>query len=224
MARSRTKRVVKRPVAKRRRVIHRLENDERRAQLLALGRAAFAAHPYDEVSIDELAKKAKISKGLFYYYFPTKRDLYIAGLSETSQDLTVKLTNVPRDLAPRERAAAAVEAYLEHVGRQGAAFIALMRGGIGSDPEVAAVVERVRLGILDEFLTGAPVSALLKTRPLSRVAIRGWIGMVEAASIEWLANQHISRAAVRDLLVDMLFDLLTRLLGPEDSARFRAGR
>ena len=45
-----------------------------------MGRTAFTEHSYDEVSIDELAKKAKISKGLFYYYFPTKRDLYIAAL------------------------------------------------------------------------------------------------------------------------------------------------
>ncbi len=216
--RPRTKRAVK---SRRKRVIRRLDNDERRAQLLALGRAAFAAHPYDEVSIDELAKKAKISKGLFYYYFPTKRDLYVAGLRATSHDLIVKLTSVPRDLAPRERAAAAVDAYLEHVASQGTAFLALMRGGIGSDPEIAAEIEKVRVGILDEFLSGAPVSALLKTRPLSRIAIRGWIGMVEASSIEWLANQELSRAAVRELLVDLLFDLLTRVLGIADAARFR---
>src|SRR5204862_6624224 len=88
VAKIRTKRVVKKAAPpKRRRVIRRLDNDERKAQLLAMGRAAFASSPYDAVSIDELAKKAKISKGLFYYYFPTKRDLYIAGLSETSKEL-----------------------------------------------------------------------------------------------------------------------------------------
>ncbi|HEU0030436.1 MAG TPA: TetR/AcrR family transcriptional regulator [Kofleriaceae bacterium] len=205
-------------------MIRRLDNDERRAQLLAMGQAAFAAHPYDEVSIDDLARKAKISKGLFYYYFPTKRDLYIAGLRDTSQDLVVKLTSVPRDLAPRERATAAVDVYLEYVASQGSAFLALMRGGIGSDPEVSKVVEAVRVGILDEFLTGAPVSALLKTRPTSRIAIRAWIGAVEGASIEWLANQDLPREAVRELLVDMLFDLLTRLLGSGDLERLRASR
>ncbi|MEO8703255.1 MAG: TetR/AcrR family transcriptional regulator [Kofleriaceae bacterium] len=217
------KRVVKR-VAPKRRVIRRLENDERRAQLLALGRAAFASHPYDEVSIDELARKAKISKGLFYYYFPTKRDLYIEGLRDTSAGLVLKLTNVPRDLAPRERVIAAVDAYLESVAIQGSAFVALMRGGIGSDPEVAKVVEGVRLGILNEFLTGAPISALLKTRAISPVAIRGWIGMVEAASIEWLVHPELPREPVRELLVDSLFDLLTRVLGAEDSVRFRTSR
>jgi len=205
-------------------VIRRLDNDERRAQLLALGQAAFASHPYDEVSIDELARKAKLSKGLFYYYFPTKRDLYIAGLRDTSQGLVHKLTSVPRDLPPRERAAAAVDAYLDSVSTQGSSFIALMRGGIGSDPEVAKVVEGVRLGILDEFLSGAPLSALLKTRPISPIAIRGWIGMVESASIEWLSHQDVPREAVRDLLVDLLFELLTRVLGAEDSTRFRASR
>lgn len=219
MPRTRSKRPAK---TKRRRVIHRLENDERKAQLLAMGQAAFASNPYDEVSIDDLAKKAKISKGLFYYYFPTKRDLYIAGLRKTSSGLTHKLTSVRRDLPPRERASAAVDAYLDSVEIQGAAFIALMRGGIGSDPEVAKVVENVRLGILNEFMTGAPISALLQTKPLSPIAIRGWIGMVEAASIEWLSHPNVSREEIRGLLVDMLFSLLTRLLGVTEQTLRRA--
>jgi hypothetical protein len=39
--------------------------------------------------------------------------------------------------------------------------------------------------------------------------------MVEAASIEWLASTNLPKEAVRDLLVDMLFDLLTKVLGRE---------
>lgn len=203
---------------KRKRVIQRLDNDSRRAQLLALGRAAFEANPYDAVSIDDLAAKAKLSKGLFYYYFPTKRDLYIAALQETAGELIDKLvTNVARQTAPRERALAGVEAYLDHVASQGEAFVALMRGGIGSDPEVAAVLEKVRSDLLDEFLSGNPIGAFLRQRPLSRIAIRSWIGMVEAASIEWLASEGIPKEPVRDLLVDQLFDLLTRVIGKEVS-------
>jgi AcrR family transcriptional regulator len=220
-----SKRVVKKTSApKRRRVIRRLENDERRAQLLAMGRAAFAANPYDEVSIDDLAKKAKLSKGLFYYYFPTKRDLYIAGLKETSQELVDKLvTNVAKETAPRERATAGVDAYLSHVESQGDAFVALMRGGIGSDPEVTAVLEGVRVGLVEEFMQGNPISGYLKSRPLSRIAIRSWIGMVESASIEWLASKDVPKEAVRDLLVDQLFDMLTRILGASDANRWKSG-
>jgi AcrR family transcriptional regulator len=203
-----------------------MENDERRAQLLAMGRAAFSTHSYDEVSIDDLAKKAKLSKGLFYYYFPTKRELYIAGLEETAQELVTKLVGtVPHDLPARERAMISVDAYLDHVASQGSGFVALMRGGIGSDPEVSTVLEKVRASIVDEFLSGAPISAVLRSRPLSRIAIRGWIGMVEAVSIEWLANKdQLDRAAVRDLLVDMLFDLLMRVLDPKDAAKYKASK
>ena len=41
--------------------------------------------------------------------------------------------------------------------------------------------------------------------------------MVEAASIEWLASEGIAKEPVRDLLVDQLFDLLTRVIGKEVS-------
>ena len=203
---------------KRKRVIRRLDNDQRRAQLLALGRGAFAAHPYDEVSIDTLAAKAKLSKGLFYYYFPTKRDLYIAVVEATARDLVDTLvTSVEQRRTPRERAIAGVQAYLDHVETHGLAFVALMRGGIGADPEIAKVLERVRSNILDKFLSGTPIGAFLQVRPLSRIAIRSWIGMVEAASIEWLAAKDIAKEPVRDLLVDVLFDLLSRVIGVEVS-------
>ncbi|MBL9016168.1 MAG: TetR/AcrR family transcriptional regulator [Myxococcales bacterium] len=218
---ARSKRRVAKPAAKKR--IVRLDNEERRAALLAMGQAAFAKTPYDEVSIDDLAAKAKISKGLFYYYFPTKRDLYIAGLRETSKGLTRMLTSVPRDLPPRERAGAAVDAYLDSVQQLGPAFIALMRGAIGADPRVSEVVEAVRRGIADEFFA-SPVGRLLEQKPLSRVAIRGWIGMVEAASIEWLANRTIDRAAVRELLVDQLFAVLTQVVGSAGVAKLDADR
>src|SRR3569832_559439 len=60
----------------------RLDNDARRAQLLLLARKAFSDRSYDEVSIDGLARGAKISKGLLYHYLATKRGLEVAAVSE----------------------------------------------------------------------------------------------------------------------------------------------
>ncbi len=216
--------VAKKSAPPKKKKLIRLDTDERRAQLLALGKKAFTSMAFDEVSIDELARKAKISKGLFYYYFPTKRDLYIAGLSETAKDLVGKLTSVPRDLPPRERAGAAVDAYLDHVIAEGQAYVALVRGGIGSDPEIAGVIEGIRRGVVDEFMHGAPIAAFLRTRPTAKLGVRGWVGMVEAVSIEWLGNpEGADRASVRELLVDALFDLLTRILAPEHRDRIKPG-
>src|SRR5207237_1524852 len=98
----------------------------------------------DEGSIGDLAREAKISKGLLYHYSPTKRDLYVAGLREIAEELVQKVTSVPTDLPPAEGVRAGLDAFLEHISQHARAYVSLMRGGIGSDPEVAPVVESVR--------------------------------------------------------------------------------
>src|SRR6476619_3589113 len=130
----------------------RLDNDERRAQLLALARTAFSARSYDDVSIDDLAREAKISKGLLYHYFPTKRDLYVAGLREIAEELVLTLPSVPRELPPAERVGRSLDAYLDFVTEHSRAYVSLLRGGIGSDPEVAAVITGVRKRLAESFL------------------------------------------------------------------------
>jgi AcrR family transcriptional regulator len=191
----------------------RLDNDQRRAQLLALAKRAFSDRAYDDVSIDDIARVASISKGLLYHYFPTKRDLYVAGLREISDELIEAITRVHDDLAPIDRVRGALDAYLDHVTRHARAFVALMRGGIGSDPEVAAVVESVRTRLFERFLTGAPFASLLAGDARFETAIRGWIGCVEAASIDWCANPRLSRTELRELLTQILYEIL-RVVAP----------
>lgn len=187
----------------------RLDNDARRAQLLLLARKAFSDRSYDEVSIDDLAHEAKISKGLLYHYFPTKRDLYVAGLREIADELVERVNAVPTDLPPAERVRAGLDAYLDHIQVHARAFVSLMRGGIGSDPEVAAVVEGVRRRLSERFLDGSPFETTLRGNPRFEVALRGWIGFVEHATIDWCADPKLSRDELRDLLSQILLAIMT---------------
>jgi AcrR family transcriptional regulator len=195
----------------------RLETDERKEQLLALAQQVFAQRAYDEVSIDDLAKAAKVSKGLLYHYFPTKRDLYVATVKRASQELLDKTIVDAPDVAPLERIRAGVDAYLTHVGQHAAQFTALMRGGIGSDPEVAAVVEHTRQRYVDKVLADAehaPLPVRPHEAPLLRVALRGWLGFVEAASIDWAASKRdVPARVLRDLLVDLFLVTIQRATG-----------
>jgi AcrR family transcriptional regulator len=202
-----------RTVARRPRRRVRLENDQRRAQLLALGVQAFSDRTYDDVSVDDIARAAGISKGLLYHYFPTKRDLYLAGLKATAAELIASTTTAASpSLPPLERMRAGLDAYLDHVSRHARPFVALMRGGIGSDPEVVGVIEGVRATYVQRFLDnadGTPLGGLLLTnRPLVRIAVRGWVGFVEAASLEWLQRKEVERTTLRDLLIDALLATL----------------
>ena len=77
----------------------RLSTDERREQLLAAGAELLGRRPYDEVSIEEIAAAAGVSKGLLYHYFPTKKDFVVAAL-ERGQDELAELT-APDPTSPR---------------------------------------------------------------------------------------------------------------------------
>ncbi len=199
------------PRARRRVRRVRLDNDLRRAQLIQLGMAAFSERTYDEVSIDDLARAAGVSKGLLYHYFRTKRDFYVAGLREIARELLEKTLGRVEAGTPLERVRDGLDAYLDHVGGHARAFVALMRGGIGSDPEVAAVIEEVRTAYVDRFLediAGSPLAGVAVGNPLFRIAVRGWIGFIEAASIDWLSRPEVERARVRDLILEMLVAML----------------
>ena len=65
----------------------RLSTDARREQLVALGIDIFSERPFDEVSIDDIAAAAGISKGLLYHYFPSKRDFYVAVVRHSADEM-----------------------------------------------------------------------------------------------------------------------------------------
>jgi hypothetical protein len=88
-----------------------------------------------------------------------------------------------------------------------------MRGGIGSDPEVAAVIESVRTRLFERFLAGSPFANRLSGDVRFQTAVRGWIGFVEAASIDWCADPRLSRLELRELLAAALLEIM-RVVAP----------
>lgn len=187
----------------------RLELEERRAQLLALASLAFSAKSYDDVSIDELAQAAQVSKGLLYHYFPSKRDLYIAIIREAAEKLTAQTVPDPT-LAPRDQVFVGVDGYLRFVEQNSAMFLTLLQGGIGRDREVYEVIEQVRRRFVE--VTLERIGHTLAS-PAQRTLVRGWVGMVEAASVDWVEHQSLSREELTKFLVKTL--LYTLQLGAQ---------
>lgn len=189
----------------------RLDVDARRAQLLALGVEAFATRAYDDVPIDEIARAAGVSKGLLFHYFPSKRHFYTATIREAANQLLAQtLADHVED--PLARLYAGLDAFLAYVDRHGPAYSALLRGGIGSDPDVLAIVEETRGVFLARLMQGLPSSDA--PGPLLRTALRAWLGFVEAAALEWIDHRDVPPAKLRDLMVAVLVTVTTPITAP----------
>jgi AcrR family transcriptional regulator len=168
--------------AAKKRTRRRLSVEQRREELLQIGLERFERTPYEEISIEQIAEEAGISKGLIYHYFPSKRDYYVAALGVAAGDLVARIEAVGDD------AARAFEAYLSFVEEREPAYRALYRGGIGFDQEVSAIVESCREQILESIIQHAG-----NVTPPVRNALRGFIGYVEASVLDWLDHRDMPR-------------------------------
>ena len=186
----------------------RLDLDKRRAQLLELGIDLFTEHAYEDISIDDLAEEAGISKGLLYHYFRSKREFYVETVRAASRRLQLLTTPDPALPAP-DRLRAAIDAHLRYIQEHGPVYAAVYRSGVAIAPEVREILEQHRNVILRYVLDAMGVR---QPRPLLQAAVRAWIAMVEGASLDWIANASITRDELRELLVAGYAALLTKTM------------
>jgi AcrR family transcriptional regulator len=194
------------PAAVERRV--RLDLDRRRAQLLEMGIDLFTRHAYEDISIDDLAEEAGISKGLLYHYFRSKREFYVETVRAASRRLQLLTTPDPA-LPPPDRLRAAIDAHLRYIQEHGAVYVAVYRSGVAIAPEVREILEQHRNMIIRYVLEAMGVR---QPTPLLQAALRAWIAMVEGASLDWIANASITRDELRELLVAGYAALLTKTM------------
>jgi AcrR family transcriptional regulator len=178
----------------------RLTVSERRAQLLELGLGLFGSRPYDEISIEEIAQLAGMSKGLLYHYFPSKRDFYVACLRTASAQLRLRFRPDPT-LPPGQQLRSSLSIYLDHVGANVAKMQALMRGGIGADPEVLEVIESTRRAVW-EFILAALGAG--EDDHLLRYSVRSWVRFVEVMALDWAESAAIEKEGVVEVCVAVL--------------------
>jgi AcrR family transcriptional regulator len=198
----------------------RLDVDERREQLLRLGLELFGARNYDDISIDDIAEAAGISRSLLYHYFRNKRGFYVEIIRHAAAKLRERIEPNP-ELSPRERVRQGLSAYLNYVAGFAGAYATLLRSGVGWDPEVSEIVESTRSSIVAEILTA--LEDEVARNGMVRVAMRGWLGMVEFACLEWLERREVSKAELIRLLIDALETVLVSATGKPELLEWLRG-
>lgn len=199
-----------------------MSTDARREQLLQAGVELFDERGHDEVSIEDIANAAGVSKGLLYHYFPTKRDFIVAALSRGRQQLDDRLAPEP-GLDPLQQLDAGLEGFLENVQQHATAYTAIFRRGGDGDPQIAAELDAGRARFMEMMLTGVerfqggPIDE--ERRPAVQAALQGWLFFVEGAALHWLENEGLERARLREMLRRALIGCLRAAWEASDISR-----
>ncbi|MHC8422541.1 TetR/AcrR family transcriptional regulator [Streptomyces sp. NB004] len=179
-------------------VRRRMGVEERRQQLIGVALELFSRRSPDEVSIDEIASAAGISRPLVYHYFPGKLSLYEAALQRASDDLAARFVE-PAEGPLGARLLRVMGRYFDFVEEHGPGFSALMRGGpaVGSST-TNALVDSVRQAAYVQILSHLGV-----TDPPARLelVVRSWISLAESTALIWLDGRRIPRAELETQLV-----------------------
>jgi AcrR family transcriptional regulator len=172
---------------------------DRRAQLVQIGLELLPTTPVQELTIDEVARRAGISRSLLFHYFATKRDYYTAVTRAAADLLLAHL--VPRPDEPDdEHLAGMLDRYVGWVETFRESHLAFVRGAAGGDPWVAEVYEETR-----ERLVEVALSALdLPHDEPRRQLVRSWFAFTETLVGQWVQEPTLSRPALLALLSDVL--------------------
>ncbi|MFE2511764.1 TetR/AcrR family transcriptional regulator [Streptomyces naganishii] len=179
-------------------VRRRMGVDERRQQLIGVALELFSRRSPDEVSIDEIASAAGISRPLVYHYFPGKLSLYEAALQRAADDLAARFAE-PHEGPLGARLLRVMRRYFDFVDDHGPGFSALMRGGpaVGSST-TNALIDSVRQAAYDQIVAHLGVE-----NPPARLelVVRSWISLAESTALIWLDGRRIPRAELEVQLV-----------------------
>jgi AcrR family transcriptional regulator len=189
----------------------RLSVDERRAQLIGAALELFAHKQPEEVSPDDVAVAAGVSRPLVYRYFPGgKQQLYEAALRSAADEL--KLCFAEEQTGPLTlRLKRALERYLTFVDEHDTGFMALLQGGsVVQTSRTHAIVDEVRSSAAEEVLHHLGYTSPQDAGVRLRMTVSTWITVVEAASLMWLDEERkLTSGELRDWLLDHFVAMLT---------------
>jgi AcrR family transcriptional regulator len=180
----------------------RLTAEQRRAQLIELGRRMLATRSLDELSVEALAEEAGISRGLLFHYFRSKQEFHREVARSAAEDLLAR-TAPDDDLPPLDRLRAGLSAYIDYVVSNSDGYVSLVRGAASGDEAMREIFDSTRATQAQRVLDSLEQLGL-PFGPESVIAIHGWVAFTEEAIIHWLPDRPISRDELLNLLANSL--------------------
>src|SRR5262245_55219907 len=192
----------------------RLDAEQRRAQILDAANSLFAERGYEEVSIEDIATSAGVTRGLVHHYFGGRKEVYIALLERVGKVREEQL-RAPVGRSARGRVGDSVSRWLTWAEENRLLYLGTIAPGEDiADPDVRRVVADLRRRAV--ALLVAFHDDIAHDSPRLRHALDCWTGLNRAATRHWLRDEA-TREATQEVLASTL-EFVLRTFDAEASA------
>jgi AcrR family transcriptional regulator len=184
---------------------NRVRRERRREELLDVADRVIQRRGVG-VSMDEIASEAGITKPVLYRHFGDKDGLHQALTERYIDELKTALKPATGASEPRDRLAAAIDAYLVYVEREPERYRFLLHAS--EQPRTAGIVADFRRRHIAECAFTAEDN--LRRAGIDPGFTEPWAecvsGMIRAAGTSWLETRSLPRERLVDYLTTILWD------------------
>jgi AcrR family transcriptional regulator len=189
----------------------RLAPARRREQILDAANALFSERGYDEVSIEDIASSAGVTRGLVHHYFGGRKEVYIALLERLAAVREEELP-LPVGRSARARVADSMSRWLDWTEQNRTIWLATLgRGEDIADPDIRNVVTDLRRRAVALLI--AHHAEIAEDSPRLRYALECWTGLNRSATRRWLQGEA-TREQTQELIASTLEHVLRTFGAP----------
>ena len=189
----------------------RMTGQERRLQLLDVGRTVFAERGYEAASVEEIATRAKITKPVVYEHFGGKEGLYAVVVDREVQALIDGITRSLVGDHPRTLLEQAAMAFLTYIEEEPEGFRILVRDSpvASSAGTLASVIGDIAMQV--EYIMQNEFKTRGFDTKLSSLYSQALVGMVALVGQWWLDEGKPKKEVVAAHLVNLAWNGLKGL-------------
>lgn len=177
---------------------------QRREQLLAVGKELFARSGYEAVTVEEIAAAAEVSKPVVYEHFGGKEGLYAVIVDREMQSLLKRITDSLTSEHPRLLLEQAATALFDYIENDTDGFAVLVRDSPVPTGSYASLIVEIA-GHVSNLLAKQFKARGYSTR-LAPMYAQMLVGMVAVTGQWWLDVRKPSKDEVVAHLVNLTYN------------------
>lgn len=166
-----------------------VQRETTRDRILEAAEDAFGDKGYHETLVDDIAGRTSLSKGGFYFHFPSKEDLFFAVIDRLANRLTKRAEEAADACdSPLAGADAALSEVVNRLGRRRRLAKVLLVQGYS----MGSAFEQKRVEVFGQFAAviqdglDRAVNAGEITPINTEVVARAWLGAVNEVIVNWI--------------------------------------